>query len=240
MAESHWRIITPGDPSTLPTKADADQFGWVLWRTECGGVFPMHWQTQPKMFQIQRPVAWMPIPPYVPPKPVKPTWSFLCGVWRVSGSDRFSITVCQKGLFNCVDHAIPLGAENHDTIAEAKAWCEARLRGERETPAEPEPPEPVKPTRRRWQAEPQSHFGPGGPVEVLTISGSLRKRDTACEVVEVLPGDVDPDAAIRMREVAADVADKFDALAAVLRRMNGWEETATAINRLIVALRGEP
>ena len=51
----------------LPTREDADETGNVLKRWKNGDIAPGPWNTKPETGSTY--VAWMPIPPYTPPKP---------------------------------------------------------------------------------------------------------------------------------------------------------------------------
>ncbi len=51
----------------MPTREDADETGNVLKRWKNGDIAPGPWNTKPETGSTY--VAWMPIPPYTPPKP---------------------------------------------------------------------------------------------------------------------------------------------------------------------------
>lgn len=51
----------------LPTREDADETGNVLKRWKNGDIAPGPWNTKPETGSTY--VAWLPLPPYTPPKP---------------------------------------------------------------------------------------------------------------------------------------------------------------------------
>lgn len=124
---SDWHTIIPGDASTLPTEADGFEEGTILWRLSTGSRVLRPWDWDGREVGVPA-VAWMPIPPYMPPEPVKP--------------------------------------------------------------------------RRRKHC---------GRVAFISDSGSQLVSDGSW--AEVLPGDIDPDAAIRLSDVASVAADELDKFA---------------------------
>ena len=79
------------------------------------------------------------------------------------------------------------------------------------------PPEPVNPKRREW-----------GPGEL--------NRGVLCPVREVLPDDMDPDAAIRLRDVAMKDADRLELHAQHLQA-HGFEHVAHEFDLMAAELR---
>lgn len=78
MSDSPWRQFVPGDASTLPTEADGFEEGTILWRLSTGSRVLRPWDWDGREVGVPA-VAWMPIPPYMPPEPVKPRRRKHCG-----------------------------------------------------------------------------------------------------------------------------------------------------------------
>lgn len=152
--ESSWRTIIPGDASTLPTGRDCNMFGRVRWRWADGQIEDQ----PPSFFELgeNNPVAWMPIPPYTPPEPVKPKRD---GVYR-----------------DCTT---------------------------------------------------------GNLIATNDISSPHKLHD---RYIRILPGDMDPDAAIRLRDVAMKDADRLELHAQHLQA-HGFEHVAHEFDLMAAELR---